>query len=375
MCQYNLCFRAVVFLAALMTGSGIAAASAVLENKIITANELIMSRQFDSAEQILQEALETALDAGLADERLAAIWSNLGHLYRLSGRPEDAGASLRKAVELYHELGPSEQEANALAAFGAIAQDAGDYLKAENYYRQAILVLEQVQGTDCPPLAAPLSELASIELSRRRYTRAEALLERVLAIQQKHLGANHSNVAKTINHLGVVRQRIGDPEGAEDLYRRALAAAEPDAHPDQDQLRAAILHNLGSLLISEGDFKQAGTHLRQALFIWKRTLGERHPTYATGLANLGIVYYRTGSPEEAARIIRQALQITRNALGPDHAEVGHMLANYAVVLRELDRNRDARLAQRRSSDILERHAGANMLGATIHISDLTARRN
>jgi hypothetical protein len=45
--------------------------------------------------------------------------------------------------------------------------------------------------------------------------------------------------------------------------------------------------------------------------IFKATLGEKHPSYATSLSSLAALYQAMSQPQEAARLSEQALAITR----------------------------------------------------------------
>jgi tetratricopeptide (TPR) repeat protein len=59
-----------------------------------------------------------------------------------------------------------------------------------------------------------------------KYSEAEALNKRALAIREQALGANHPDVAHTLNNLAVVYESQGKYSEAEELYKRALAIRE-----------------------------------------------------------------------------------------------------------------------------------------------------
>ena len=64
--------------------------------------------------------------------------------------------------------------------------------EAARLYRQAIVILEKILGTDHPELAVALSNLASVYLTQKRYLEAEALFQRALAIKERTPWANPS---------------------------------------------------------------------------------------------------------------------------------------------------------------------------------------
>jgi tetratricopeptide (TPR) repeat protein len=72
-----------------------------------------------------------------------------------------------------------------------------------------------------------------------KYSDAEPLCMRALAISEKALGPDHPDVAKSLNNLASLYRNQGRYGEAEPLYKRALAITEkalgPD-HPDVAQL-------------------------------------------------------------------------------------------------------------------------------------------
>ena len=56
-----------------------------------------------------------------------------------------------------------------------------------------------------------------------KYSEAEGLYKRALAIRETALGANHRDVAWTLNNLALVYADQSKHGEAEELYKRALA--------------------------------------------------------------------------------------------------------------------------------------------------------
>src|SRR5262249_36816596 len=68
--------------------------------------------------------------------------------------------------------------------------------------------------------------LALIESALKRSHDAESLLERALKLQEKHLGPDHINTILVLNQLATVYVDQGKFTPAEALYRRAIAMHE-----------------------------------------------------------------------------------------------------------------------------------------------------
>jgi hypothetical protein len=69
--------------------------------------------------------------------------------------------------------------------------------------------MEKAFGPDYPGVAKALNNLASLYEALGKYSEAEPLYKRSLAIMEKALGPNHPDVATTLNYLaGLVWSRI-----------------------------------------------------------------------------------------------------------------------------------------------------------------------
>ena len=80
-------------------------------------------------------------------------------------------------------------------------------------------------GADHGYYAVALNKLGMVQ-AQGNYTEAEALFKRALAIREKVLGANHSDVGQTLNNLALVYRDQGKYSEAEGLFERALAIRE-----------------------------------------------------------------------------------------------------------------------------------------------------
>src|SRR5262249_50203654 len=85
---------------------------------------------------------------------------------------------------------------------------------------------ENVLGPEHPDVALSLDNLASLYTSQDRYTEAEPLYRRALAIREKVLGPQHPAVANNINGLAELYRAQNRNAEAEPLYKHALAIPE-----------------------------------------------------------------------------------------------------------------------------------------------------
>jgi tetratricopeptide (TPR) repeat protein len=145
-----------------------------------------------------------------------------------------------------------------------------------------------------------------------RYSEAEGLYKRALAILEKALGANHPDVGWTLNDLALVYRGQGRYGEAEGLNERALAILEKALGASHAQVGQA-LNDLGNVYRDQGKYVEAEEFLKRALAIREKALGTSHPRVAVSLANLANVYHhinrwprRHGLPGHW-RVVRQSL--------------------------------------------------------------------
>lgn len=77
-----------------------------------------------------------------------------------------------------------------------------------------------------------LTRSAQYLQSQGRYGEAEPLFQRAQMIREKVLGANHPDVAQSLNNLASLYQNQGRYEEAAPLYQQALAIADTALGPD-----------------------------------------------------------------------------------------------------------------------------------------------
>lgn len=101
-------------------------------------------------------------------------------------------------------------------------QYAGNFRRSEELYHQAI-DLCQKQAENDPLKAAPsLNSLAVLLIHQRRYTEAEPLLRRLLAIVEKGLGKDHPEYATCLENLAATLRHPDQEKEATEIRSQAL---------------------------------------------------------------------------------------------------------------------------------------------------------
>ncbi len=135
---------------------------------------------------------------------------------------------------------------DSIMADAAKAYQQADYAESEKLFLAALKEAEKFGDQD-PRLATSLNNLAATYRVRGKYSEAEPLYHRALAIREKALGPEHPDVANSLNNLARLYYDQGKYAQPEPLYRRALAIREKALGPEHPQV-ATVLENYAALL-------------------------------------------------------------------------------------------------------------------------------
>jgi tetratricopeptide (TPR) repeat protein len=244
----------------------------------------------------LRDAAETAIHAG-DFTRAEAL------LNETSARDLAAAQELQDLMTT-RLLGAAE----AKATNGALKMTQLAYADAAAYYRQAAALVEHLPAGSEERLARFLSEWGGAAYEAGDYRGAEHPLTRALAICEAVLGAQHPDVAASLNNLAELYRAQGRYEEAAPLYQRALAICEAvlgAQHPDV----AASLNNLAELYDAQGRYEEAAPLYQRALAIYEAVLGAQHPNVAVVLENYAALLQAIGCSKEAENFKARAQTI------------------------------------------------------------------
>src|SRR5215813_4019442 len=269
------------------------------------------------------------------------------------GRYEVKIVELRTATDRDRVLA----EADKLYNESVSLREKGQYGQAIPLAERASALREKTLGAEHPDMAASLNNLAGLYSDKGDYAQAEPLYRRALAIREKTLGAEDPLTATALNNLAVLYYKKGDYAQAEPLYRRALAIREKTLGAEH-VTTAASLNNLAELYRNKGDYAQAEPLYRRALAIREKTLGAEHPFTAESLNNLAGLYSDIGDYAQAEPLYRRALAIREKTVGAEHPSTATALNNLAELYQNKGDFAQAEPLLRRALAIREKTLGA-----------------
>ena len=204
--------------------------------------------------------------------------------------------------------------------------------RAEECFRKALELSQQVLGPDHPDTATVLNNLGNLCHRSGRFEEAEPLLSAALDIRVRVLGAEHPDTADTLVNLASLHDSQGRYEQVEDLFLRALAVKERVCGPEHPDT-ISILNNLGLFHYAVGKYELAEQTLRRALDLRIQQLGPEHPETALLMHNLALTLQCLGKFDQVEELLNRAVAICETALGPDHPETATLRSGLANWLK------------------------------------------
>src|SRR5216684_2004113 len=268
---------------------------------------------------------------------------------------------------------------------GLAALYAGRYAEATQYVSESLIVCEDISSRRSVPLAIaeywqghyPAAEsalrkvlaahpddpiiqnnLASVLVAEARFSEAEPLFKRSLAIAEEEVGPDHREVVIVLNNLATLFEDHGRYSEAEPLYERALAIDEKALGPSHRNV-ATELNNLAWFYTLQGKYSEAEPLFKRALAIDEKILGQEHPNLATELNNLAGLYFNLGKYSEAEPLLQRALAIDEKTLGPNHPDVATILSDLAWLYDCQGKYSEAELLFKRALEVQEKELGKN----------------
>ena len=239
-------------------------------------------------------------------------------------------------------VGADQSVSDSLAEASRLQKEADTHIDARQFReatektQRALDLRRKHLGENHSDVAYSINRLGILAYYQGDYTRAETLIRDALRIREATLGPDDFAVAESLSDLASMFLVRGDYVRPEPLYQRALsiyekAASGQTSRDDIQLLIARVFNNLALMYHRRADYERAESQYLQALAIKERTSGPDDPTVAETAANLGAVYYASAQYEKAVQVLRRALAIQEKHLSPNHASLATSSFNLAAV--------------------------------------------
>jgi len=150
------------------------------------------------------------------------------------------------------------------------------------------------------------------------------------------------------------------------LLDRLLTSQEAALGADHVDV-AATLQYLGSLALEQKDYERARACYEQALATFERVYGAAHPQSAAALFGLAVLYQRQRDFEHAESFYRRLLDVDARIEMDATDRLDH-LTEYALLLRETHRKGEAKVVEQSAASLKRHQLGG--LGLTVDVREL-----
>lgn len=301
-------------LAPLRTTLGLRRDSIGIDGSRVLGNALLHSGQVDQGLALLVIARETARDAGLRDAQLSASIDEATAL--LDAEHVHGGLARAEAAQALWQSGGKRVDPRIVDLYAAIARGseaAGDTVRAENAYRQAIAIGERVFSTPNRQQTWNLSMYGSFLIAQDRFVQAEPYAVHALELSQSLFGKDDSRTLYAISAMGTLRYGQGHYKQAVAWYAQGVASCRRTSM--QKRVCARLLGLRGLAWTAAGRLDKAATDIGDALEAQRGLDGDNHPDYAFVLQQLASLQLARHEYLQTVATTDRVLAIYRRARG------------------------------------------------------------
>jgi tetratricopeptide (TPR) repeat protein len=252
--------------------------------------------------------------------------------------------------------------------YGIISADLTLYADAEKALKRAIRLMETAQTRNDPVIQAFRLRLAEVYVDAGRYKEGRALFaELEPELEQTQPGSVELAVAlDQLAWLEVLRRNFVP---AEALLRRSLRILE--ARTDVSPYRMAdTLNDYASLLFSMKRYADAAPYCERAQALLERQGGRTSATLINTWTLLGAAYSYSGRTQEAEAYVRRAIAGAQSIYGEDNRRAGRLMIVAAALLQRCGEKAEAKSLRKKADQILAKANGEDPGRFTIDVNAL-----
>jgi tetratricopeptide (TPR) repeat protein len=299
----------------------------------------VQGDQFDQALGYYQDALRIRrISLGTNSLDYAATAFNAGQSLHQKGK-------LNEAIELYHEFlrvatmkfGKSHRDvAVVLSGIAQIHQEQKNFDKALELYEESLTAGRDALGENHSEIAMLLNRMGNFHFERERLADALKCYRRGLRIEKEVLPPDHPNIIVTYSNLGEIYRQRSEWDEAAKMYSEALQILK-NKHDGADNSEVATtLNTIGLINDQRGDSYTSLRYLQDALAMRRRIVAaggndQSNLDVAATLVYIGTILYRRTQFHAAIELFTESLQLRQQFLGKDHRDTAFVMYNIALV--------------------------------------------
>ena len=278
--------------------------NAALRAKVLgdLGNVYTEQEEFSTAERAYSQSL--SILQKLSDSNNSALMlQNLGVLYSLQGRNDEALQAVVQALKLLQSAMPADPaiHAQVLVGLGIVQYRRNNTRQAEKTFNEALGISRTLKVPF--DATALLNNLGALYLRQHKFKQAQVVLKRALQIKEAGKGVSDPALTPELNALAATYMATGKFTEAEEQCERSLKILE-SRRPDFAPAIARVLHYLSYVYVKLGRNTDSEMALGEAAKIAHDHLS-KDSEMAQIVEDYSNLLQRRGQKQEAANLRAQ----------------------------------------------------------------------
>lgn len=256
-------------------------------------------------------------------------------------------------------------------------RDAGDFAAAREVLEALLILQQRLVGASSLETLTTVNDLAVMCLDLDDLERARSLLTEASESSTRVHGAAHEQTLTLRSNLADALRNLGALAEAKVIDEEVLKRRREDLG-EHDPLVLVSMNNLATTLFEMGDLAGARTLQEDVLRLREEILPPGQTDTTTARANLAATLYQLGELDETLRLERQVLREREEHQGADHLDTWIAKNNLAGTVRD---HGDLAEARDLLEEVVEQGEAAlgpyhhSVLQAQNNLADLYRRTN
>lgn len=311
-----------------------------LDKDKIDAIDLLLRQSYELTQQERYDEALLAAQKALARSGELPVTNNVvlsSCLYQLAVVYQGKGDSLRveqlfkESLTLAEDVGYDRMIASSLHGLADLYYRQKEEDKAQVFYERARLLWQRQGGDDHPGTIIATNRLAHIALTKRNCDEAKTLICEAISSEERVMGADHVDVAKSLTILAEILIKTGEYQsGKEAIARIQHILATSDDEETRSRSVGVSLY-FSKLYVEKGEFDYAVALSQQAIEKAEVIGAPRYPDITGFVQGLATVYEEQGRYSDAESEFNRALALSEEALGKDHKDSYSLITDLARI--------------------------------------------
>ena len=225
--------------------------------------------------------------------------------------------------EALHETNNPEQQVFALKGLAMLSLNQGKNSEAADNFKKAVDLEQSLQTSSLDTKSATLCNLGVAYTNLGRYTEAEPVYKRALALSVE--SGHKRDQSQVYDHISMLLSKMGRFDEANSASQTAVSLAEGSWGLENPNT-ASILANRGFLLGLRGRYREGEAYLRKAMAIDEKAMGQDNNVWGGAASDLSKLCIAQGKLKEAQKLLTKSIAIRSKINGEEDLGVANMEA-------------------------------------------------